>query len=563
MITLDRDPQMAEQQMRAIIFYLTSFGYIDGEFDATERSYIRGYVDRLVESRARAALGDAPIPPDVLLKWSKHFHEVSDEVDREIQGHFTESVAEGEDTQRFVLSKLKLRCFELFKRFDEDGRANLLASVDELMYADGVAHPSETAFRDELSALLAEPMELDDLEIETVEEGSVIIGAAKNLAPREANNPFFTAFELDYADDPFTFAQQAEVDLALMRRFIDKLSEQRAAGAGRLKSAKTFGDFAGQAPFLDGHVYVVPPKPGARYELLVLGDLHGCYSDLKAALLQADFFNKVKAYRDDPANNPFIMLVLLGDYIDRGKFSYSGILRTVMQLFVSMPEHVFVLRGNHEYYIELNGRVVAPVRPAEAMNALQSVATTEVFAAYMQLFEALPNSLVFDRTLFVHAGIPREDTIAERFSGLESLNDPEIRFQMLWSDPSDADAIPIELQKASARFAFGRKQFRSFMAKLGCTTMIRGHERVVEGFRTIYDGDVTLHSLFSAGGATNDDLPETSNYREVTPMALTIRHEGGVSQATPFLLDYERYNDPKYNSFFRTHVAPPPPTIVI
>ena len=102
------------------------------------------------------------------------------------------------------------------------------------------------------------------------------------------------------------------------------------------------------------------------------------------------------------------------------------------------------------------------------------------------------------------------------------------------------------------------------MARLGLTTMIRGHERVVEGFRKIYDDpDATLLSLFSAGGKTNDDLPPTSNYREVTPMALTIRHEDGVSQLTPFVIDYARYNDPKYNAFFREHVALPAPTIVV
>jgi len=44
--------------------------------------------------------------------------------------------------------------------------------------------------------------------------------------------------------------------------------------------------------------------------------------------------------------------VLLGDYIDRGRFSYNGVLRAVMQLFLAAPEHVFPLRGNHEYYIQ-------------------------------------------------------------------------------------------------------------------------------------------------------------------------------------------------------------------
>src|SRR6185295_19785445 len=124
---------------------------------------------------------------------------------------------------------------------------------------------------------------------------------------------------------------------------------------------------------LDGHIYVHPTQPGKDYDLTVLGDLHGCYSCLKAAILQSDFFAKVQRYKDDPEHNPNPKLVLLGDYIDRGIFSYNGILRTVMQLFVTAPEHVYVLRGNHEYYVEINGRVLAPVRPCEAMDSIKGM----------------------------------------------------------------------------------------------------------------------------------------------------------------------------------------------
>jgi hypothetical protein len=565
MMKFSTDSGVAEQQMHAVIFYLTAFGYIDGDFDDSEKAFIREHIAKLVEQRARDALGDAlEEHRDTIERWTKHFLEVFEMVDAEIQGHFTESVADGEDTQQFVLAKIKLRCFELFKQFDEENRAALLATVDVLMMADGVVHPNEQQFRDELLALLSTPIELDDVEIETVEQGSVVISPATQLKRRENDHPFFKRGEVDYANDPVTFAKQAELDLALINKFESVLEQQRIPGRGKLAGAKDFSAFARKEPFLDEHVYVIPPKPGQAYELLVLGDLHGCYSCLKAALMQADFFAKVQAHHDDPEKNPRMMLVFLGDYIDRGRFSYNGILRTVMQLFVTVPEHVFVLRGNHEYYIELNGRVVAPVRPSEAMTSLQGVAQTEVFAAYMGLFEAMPNMLVFDRTLFVHAGIPREDTLAFKWNDLASLNDPDIRFQMLWSDPSDADAIPLELQKANARFPFGRKQFKNFMARLGLTTLIRGHERVVEGFRKIYDDpDATLLSLFSAGGKTNDDLPATSNYREVTPMALTIQHKDGISQLTPFVIDYAHYNDPKYNAFFRERVAPPPPTIVV
>jgi hypothetical protein len=558
MIKFSTDPAVAEQQMHAIIFYLTAFGYVDGDFDRSEKAFIREYIAKLVAKRADDALDPTvskATRDELVGKWTQHFHEELDRIDQGIQADFAEPVAEGEDARDFVIARLKLRCFELFTGFDDDNRAQLLELVDELMMADGVVHPNERKFRDELFDLLNAPMDLDPADIVPLEPGAVVVDPQVRLTPQQIDHPFFERTEFDYERNPDAFKKQAAQDLDLIQRTLAKLDEQRAKGKGALGDAVDVKEFAGRDPFLDGHVYVHPSKPGMNCEVLVLGDLHGCYSCLKAALLQADFFRKVQAYHNDPVHNPDMKLVLLGDYIDRGRFSYNGILRAVMQLYLTVPEHVYMLRGNHEYYVELNGRVYGGVRPAEAINALQDIAPQEMFRAYRSLFEALPNTLLFDRTLFVHAGIPRDDTMALKWLGLSSLNDPEMRFQMLWSDPSDADFIPTALQQSNARFPFGRLQFKKFMARLGCSSMIRGHERVTAGFKTVYDdGDVMLLNLFSAGGATNNDLPPDSNYREITPMALTIRYRDGIAQLTPFEIDYARYNDPQHNAFFRARI---------
>ena len=45
----------AEKQMRAVIFYLTTFGYIDGDFDAAEKDFVRGYIRKLVAHRVAGA----------------------------------------------------------------------------------------------------------------------------------------------------------------------------------------------------------------------------------------------------------------------------------------------------------------------------------------------------------------------------------------------------------------------------------------------------------------------------------------------------------------------------
>ena len=57
MITLNSDPQVAEQQVEAILFYLTACGYIDSEFDLSEKAFVRAYLRKLVTARIDA-LGD-------------------------------------------------------------------------------------------------------------------------------------------------------------------------------------------------------------------------------------------------------------------------------------------------------------------------------------------------------------------------------------------------------------------------------------------------------------------------------------------------------------------------
>jgi len=170
----------------------------------------------------------------------------------------------------------------------------------------------------------------------------------------------------------------------------------------------------------------------------------------------------------------------------------------------------------------------------------------------MALFDELPTVVAFDRLFFVHAGIPKESTLDD-WKDLSSLNDDQVRFEMIWSDPSEADIIPRAMQEDTARFPFGKKQFASFMNRVGCSVMVRGHTKVVEGFKPIIDdGNYMLLNLFSAGGKYNDDLPSDSSYRDVTPKALTIHYENGEASMTPWAIDYEEYNSPVYNRFFST-----------
>jgi hypothetical protein len=548
MTMFSEDPAVAKRQMLTVVFLMTAFGHMDGKFALSEKRFVQEKIGKLVEERMLQATMDPLARQVAIERATQQFQRVAAKIDREIAALYTESVAEGESTEQFVYAKLCLRCYELLHPFDEEARARLFEIVDELIVADGVTHPNEQRLRDDIQRLLAEPVEIEMEEIpDTVAEARIAIAPPEALVPRLDDHPFFTREERVYPRDEAGFTESAAKDVALVHEVMSTLERQRASGAGKLAGARSFTDFAGQAPFLDGHVYVLPPDPKVEYELIVLGDLHGCYSCLKAALMQTDFLAKVQAHADDPGGTPDTRLVLLGDYIDRGRFSFDGVLRMAMRLFVTVPDAVYFLRGNHEYYIEHQGRILAPVRPAEGMMGLKGVASDAYFREYMQMFDALPTSLAFDRFFFVHGGVPRNAALVEKWQDLSSLNDPDLRFQMMWSDPSDTEVVPDELQEKASRFGYGSAQFRNFLARIGCSVMVRGHERIVDGFQTAYDE--SLYTLFSAGGATNLDLPETSNYREVTPRGLTIRWRDGVSRVTPFVIDWSRYNDAERNRF--------------
>lgn len=550
MQTFSRDPVVAEKQMHAIIFYLTTFGHIDGDFDANERSFVLGHIEALVKHRVETAGQKltAAVQADLVQEYTAHFHRVFEATDAEVKELFNEAVSREEEHDDFVHAKLKLRCFEIFQSFDRAGQEQLMEAIDQLIMADGQAHPAEVKFRGELSALLEAELSVELLD--EADKPNVSVHPPASLPPATVAHPFFDQFEHHYSRDPDRIMRQLAADREVVQRATQLFREQGARGAGKLAGKQSVAELTGAA-FQDGHVIVCPTEPGRSYELTVLGDLHGCYSCLKAAILQSRFFERLAAFRADPKHAPEPKLVLLGDYIDRGIFSLNGVLRGVLLLYLTAPEHVVVLRGNHEYFVEFNGAVYGGVKPSEAIDTLKPHVPMEVFRDYMELFDVMPSMLLFDRTLFVHGGLPRDHTFKERFVDLSSFNDAELRFQMMWSDPSPADIIPAALQEQSARFSFGRLQAQHFLQRIGCHTLIRGHEKVNAGFERVYEGDVLLCTLFSAGGKHNDDLPLNSSYRQVTPMALTLAHEGGESQLTPWTIHYESYNDPERNAFFK------------
>jgi hypothetical protein len=465
-----------------------------------------------------------------------------------------ESVEHGEGQEAFVASKLKQRCFEIFASFDGPVQAQLIALADDLVLADGDLHPAEERLRQELSDLLRAPAQV--LLVPDALPRPVTVAIRDEAVAEPVSHAIFDLVEAHYAADDARREAQLDEDCRLFAQATAIHDALRARGPGRLLGAARVDDLDHGTEVLDESVHVLQPRPGDRVEATVVGDLHGCYSNLKAAVTQSRFLEKVDAYRRDPAASPRPLLVLLGDYLDRGDLGFEGALRLAVRLFVTYPEHVRLLRGNHEFYVEYADDVKSTVVPAEGRDRWKAIAHLRHLRAAAQLFEDLPTSMILGRTFLTHGGVPRDTLTREKLGDLAGLNDWNVRFQMMWSDPSTVDVVPKALQDSTYRFAFGRLQCLGFLQRVGCHTFIRGHEHVEPGYRVSWDDDRMLFvTVVSAGGATNADLPPDADLRLARPRALTLLHYGdrdGRSEIEIWPLDYGPFNLGAHNGFYRS-----------
>ena len=379
------------------------------------------------------------------------------------------------------------------------------------------------------------------------------------LAAAQADHPFFQGVRVSLRQRPGDLRPaDAQGDMALIDGCSPRSSRSRRSGRGRLAEARRARQHrAGGRASSTATSTCTSPRPASATSCWCIGDLHGCYSCLKAALLQADFFAKVQAYHGDPEKNPEMSLVLLGDYIDRGRFSYNGVLRTVMQLFVAVPEHVY-RAARQPRVLRRDQRQGA--RPGAALRGDERVAdrrADEVFATYMRLFEALPNIARL-----------RPDALRARRHPARRHHRREVEGSRVAQRPGDPlpDAVErSERGRRDARSTCRRRtpaspsagsSSRASSRGSASRTLIRGHERVVEGFRT----DVRR----PRGDAPHPVLRRRRHQRRSAPRRELPRghadgadHQArdGVSELTPFAIDYERFNDPKVNAFFREQIV--------
>jgi len=250
---------------------------------------------------------------------------------------------------------------------------------------------------------------------------------------------------------------------------------EKATNLFRKKKGKT-----GPLTFSEGLVQIHPSG-----EALVIGDLHGDLESLITILTRSSFFQKMSKSHNS-------IMVFLGDYGDRGKFSVE-VYYLILKLKLCFPEQVVLLRGNHEgpenlipYPHDLPTQFKTKFK-----NNWQSV-----YRKIRELFNLLPNAaFVEERYLMIHGGLPPR---LERLEDLMRANtDDELLENLLWNDPN-ADIKDFGPSPRGAGNLFGKKITSNVLKKLSLEVLIRSHECCEEGFKIGHGGKVL--TLFSRKG---------------------------------------------------------------
>ena len=223
--------------------------------------------------------------------------------------------------------------------------------------------------------------------------------------------------------------------------------------------------------------------------LAVISDLHGDSYSLFRILDEINY----EKFLSRPKNK----LVFLGDYVDRGSDSVS-VIYAVCHLKHAYPDSVVLMRGNHESPAEFPfPSHDLPYRIKERFGN----SGRDVYGRLLSMFKLLTLATVVpDRLLLVHGGLPTEDAVIANFhKAIATAQDSHVRSrvleELLWNDPRRLDGSPgWEPSRRGIGRHFGSGITRRWLNATNTKAIVRGHEPC-QGFRL--DHDDTIMTLFS------------------------------------------------------------------
>ena len=223
-------------------------------------------------------------------------------------------------------------------------------------------------------------------------------------------------------------------------------------------------------------------------EAIIVGDLHGDLNSLVHILEESDFLGKIKKGSD-------VLLVFLGDYGDRGTHS-PEVYYVVLKLKEMFPEHVILMRGNHEGPPDL--LAYPHDMPLQLKNKFGNKGS-EAYLRLRELFDHLYTGvLIEDRYVLLHGGAPSQATSLNDIAYAHEKHPRESHLEeILWNDPWEGIKGTIASPRGAGRL-FGEDVTRKLLKMLNVKVLIRGHESCPDGYKTNHNQKVL--TLFSRKG---------------------------------------------------------------
>ena len=223
-------------------------------------------------------------------------------------------------------------------------------------------------------------------------------------------------------------------------------------------------------------------------EATIVSDLHGDSESLIHILEETNILQKMNQKKE-------AVLIFLGDYGDRGSHS-AEVYHIVLKLKLLFPQHVILMRGNHEGPEDL---LASPHDLPMQFHAKFGEKWGNAYSKIRELFKHLYNAvLVEKRYLIIHGGLPPQAKTIDDLAYAHNKH-PKQRLleDMLWSDPNEAIKGVYESPRGAGKL-FGENITNEVLRRFNVKILIRGHEPSGDGFKVNHTGKVL--TLFSRKG---------------------------------------------------------------
>lgn len=198
-------------------------------------------------------------------------------------------------------------------------------------------------------------------------------------------------------------------------------------------------------------------------QIMVIGDIHGDLQALEFVIGKRQEMN---------CKN----ILFLGDYVDRGPQGIEVLIR-LFRLKLEDPEHIYLLRGNHET-VDMN----------LYYGFFEEVGSDQGFLLRVsRTYDKMPIAAVLSgHTFCVHGGI----------NGTGNIDDIKKKeaFPYLWNDPSKRPGLTKSTRGSTVK-GFGPDIVDGFLETNNLKRIVRGHTALEKGYKWWFDGK--LLSLFS------------------------------------------------------------------